>query len=235
VQPPYGQPAQPGQYGPPAQYGQPGPYGAPDGPGGYGRPPQKKSPLPWIVASSVVMLAGIGVLLFFLVNGDDPTNAASSSTSSPAAQSTAPPLPSTGLDAGDLPGGATPTRTMTTEDSGGTFEPQFPGSEELALSWMNAMLSRDFPAAYELTCADLRALADQNAPEAGLTPPEVIGAAFYDSTIGGQGFTDGTLDALEYDPTHDVDVGTFTLILDDGTTATVQLWVGSDLTVCNWV
>ncbi|MGY1672974.1 hypothetical protein [Geodermatophilus sp. SYSU D00710] len=99
---PYGAPSQyapPGPYGPPGQYGAPGQYGGPAGPGGpggpggfgpggfgpggYGQPPQKKSVLPWVVTALVVVAAGVGVLLFFLLRGDDtPATQATGSSSS---------------------------------------------------------------------------------------------------------------------------------------------------------
>lgn len=76
-QPGYGQPAQPGwgqppQGVPPGQPGQP-PYGAPPAgyggqpPGyGYGQPPQKKSPLPWVLGG-VGALVVIGVIVVLVV------------------------------------------------------------------------------------------------------------------------------------------------------------------------
>jgi hypothetical protein len=240
-QPQYGQPSQP-QYGQPQygqpQYGAPGgsPYGPPGGPGGYGQPPQKKSPLPWIILAVVVVLVGAGVLTFFLVRGgdDEPTTPVASSTSatSSSAASSTPAMPSMDVNSGDLPGGATPTGTMSTE--GGSGAGQFSGSEDVALGWMNAMLSRDFDTAFSLTCSTLQQVANENAPTAGVSPPELLGAAFFQDALGGQGFTDGTFDTLEYDPSNDVDVGTFSLVLEDGSSAQVQLWVQSDLTVCNW-
>jgi hypothetical protein len=232
-QPAYGQPAQP-PYGQP-QYGQPGgPFG-PGGPGGYGQPPQKKSPLPWIILAVVVVLVGAGVLTFFLVRGDDePTTPVASSTSATSsAASSTPAMPSMDVNPGDLPGGATPTGTMSTGGDG-SFAPQFSGSEDVALGWMNAMLERDFDTAFSLTCSTLQQVANDNAPSAGVSPPELLGAAFFQDALGGQGFVDGTFDTLEYDPTNDVDIGTFSLVLEDGSSATVLLWVQSDLTVCNW-
>jgi hypothetical protein len=250
-QPQYGQP-QPGQpqYGQPGQYGQPpaGPpqygqpqygqpqYGAPGGPGGYGQPPQKKSPLPWIILAVVVVLVGAGVLTFFLVRGgdDEPSTPVASSTAATSSAATSTPaMPSMDVNSGDLPGGATPTGTMGTEDSG-SFAPQFSGSEDVALGWMNAMLERDFDTAFSLTCSTLQQVAQENAPTAGVSPPELLGAAFFQDALGGQGFTDGTFDTLEYDSTNNVDVGTFSLVLEDGSSATVQLWVDSSVTVCNW-
>ena len=244
---PYGQPGQygppPGQYGPPGQFGPPGQYGAPGyppggyPPGGFGRPPQKKGPLPWIIAAIVVLVLGAGVLTFFLLRGGgQPSNTASSTTS--AASSSAAPkssesMPSMGVGAGDLPGGATSTETMGADQGGGSG--QFDGSGDVALGWMNAMLSRDFPAAYDLTCSDLHDLAEKNAPAAGLTPPEVVGAAFYRSALDDKGISDGSMDSLDYDPSNDVDVATFSLTLGDGSSKSVQLWVRADLTVCNWV
>jgi hypothetical protein len=191
--------------------------------------------MPWIIAAVVVVLVGVAVLTFFLLRKDDkPTNAASSTTaaSSSAAASSSEPMPSMSAGAGALPGGATPTETMGADQGSSTG--QFSGSDEVALGWMNGMLARDFQSAYDLTCSDLQALAEQNAT-ADLTPPEVVGAAFFGSALGGQGFTDGTFDSLEYDSANDVDVATFTLVLEDGSSKSVQLWVRSDLTVCNWV
>ncbi len=98
TQPPYGQsPYEPQQsYGPPPppqpQYGQPQydqrqydqqqysqPYGQPQyvqpvqpqyGPGGFGGlPPQKKSPIPWIITAAIAVVAVIGVTLALVLTG----------------------------------------------------------------------------------------------------------------------------------------------------------------------
>lgn len=63
------QPQQQNPYGQPGQFGQPGGY---QQPGGYGYPPQKKSPMPWILAGGgVVVIAVVVVLIIVLTGGSD--------------------------------------------------------------------------------------------------------------------------------------------------------------------
>jgi hypothetical protein len=82
-QPPYGQPGygQPG-YGPPG-YGQPG-YGQPGYglPGPQGRPPGRSTAtVVALVLAGLIVLAGVGVVLFLLLGDDDsPTTAATGTT-----------------------------------------------------------------------------------------------------------------------------------------------------------
>jgi hypothetical protein len=246
-QPQYGQPGQPGQYGQPGQpqYGQPGQFGQPQygqpgfgGPGGYGQPPQKKSPLPWIIAAAVVVLAGVGVLLFFLLRGDDePTNnagsttGASSSTAESTSESTSESSAETSMPSMSIPGGATATGSMNTEtapepSSGG----QYAGSGDIAFAWVNSMASGDFQGAFDLTCPTLQQAATDAA--AGGDPAEVLAAYFYGETLGGQGFSDGTFDGVT--ASGDQDVASFSLTLDDGTPFTLLVYVDSSLTVCDF-
>jgi hypothetical protein len=248
----------PGQYGPPygpppqQPYGQPGGYpggpggfgpggpggfgpGGPGGPGGYGQPPQKKSALPWIIVGLTVVLVGVGVLLVVLLTGDDETTAAAStpSTSTSTSTSTSSSSSSSSAGMGSAPGGAS-----TPPENGGSpgdpQQPEFPGSDQAALDFMNALLAGDHQTAYDASCEIYQILADAQAPSLGLTPADAFAAIFYETTLDGRTFTGGTLDSVAYYPNFDTDRAYFTLDVDDGTQAEVYLEVASDLSVCGF-
>jgi hypothetical protein len=248
---PYGQPGQPGPYGQPQQ---PGPYGAPGGgfppggpgggPGGYGPygQPPKKSPLPWIIAAVVVVLVAAGVVLFVVLNkNDDSATAASTSTStstssssSSSSSSSAPMMPmNTDMS---LPGGAEPPPTnpggsMGNDQSGGD-NGQFAGSGDAAIAWVNAMYNGDFTTAFSLMSPDVQSQLAQIATENNLTNEQVISAAFYQGTLGGHGITDGSADGVEAG--DGLDVVSFTLQLDDGSTYNLVVGVDQNLAIAGW-
>ena len=243
---PYGQPGQPGPYGQPGQYGAPG-GGFPGGPGGYGpygQPPKKSSPLPWIILAVVVVLAGVGVLLFFLLRGgDEPTQTASStsaasSTSSSSSSSSSESM--SPMDTGmSLPGGAStppptnPGGSMGSDSPGGN-NGQFAGSDQAALAWVQSLFTGDFTTAYNLMCPDYQQQITQLAQENGVSNEDVISAVFYNGTLGGAGITDGTLDSVDYSSSDNLDIASFTLQLDDGSTYNLLVAVDQNLSVCGW-
>ena len=241
--PPYGQPAQQAQPGPYPQqggYGQPG-YGRP---GGYGAPapyggPPRKSPLPWIIAAVVAVLVVGGVVAFVVLRGHGSptpvaatTSATSSSASTSAASSSAEPTPSLPSHA-TVPGGAKPGGTVAPHNSGGGSG-HFPGSDQVALTWMQAMYAHDFPTAYGLSCPSMQGLADEAGKQNGASGPDYLGAVFFQDGANGQTIESGSLDGVAYDETKDDDLAAFTLQLGDGSTRQLQLAVTSELTVCDW-
>ena len=214
--PPYGPP--------PGGYGQPGPYGAPP------QPPGKPNLLPWFIVGGAVLLSGLGILLVVLLRGDDtsdPRNAASGST--PAASSS-----SADADAGeptraDLPGGA-----RVAEEDAGADRSRYEGSAAVALAWVQAMAEGEFQAAYDLSCADVQASA--TAAAAGENDPAwELGTYFFEQTLGGHGFTDGTFDSIDYDEASDSDIASFTLQLDDSAQFLLLVYVRPDGTVCDFI
>jgi hypothetical protein len=257
---PYGQPGSPGPYGQPGAapgpYAQPGPYGppgggfpppgGPGGPGGYGpygQPPKKGNALPWIILAVVVVLAGVGVLLFFLLGGDDDdanTAGSTSTTTSTSSSAGEPSGMSPDMSDMSLPGGAStppptnPGGSMTESGGGSTTGSQFAGSDQVALGWVQALFQGDFTTAYSSMCAtfqqDIAALASEN----GVTPEDALSVLFYEGTLEGRGITDGTLDSVEFDGEAGLDVASFTLALDDGSTFNLLVGVDQDLTVCGW-
>ena len=241
-QPPqYGQPGpygQPSQYGQPPQYGQPAPYGQPQQygqPAPYGQPPQppgKKNLLPWLIVGGAVLLSGIGILLVVLLSGDDGARPAANEA---AATSTSESAPATSESAtrsrdsatGDLPGGAQ-VDEPTTAGSG-----QFEGSGDIALAWVEAMAQGEFQAAYDLSCAEVQQSATEAA--AGGDAAWELGTYFFEQTLGGQGFTEGTFDIVQYEPASNTDMAVFTLQLDNGEEFTLLVYVQPDLTVCDFI
>jgi hypothetical protein len=118
------------------------------------------------------------------------------------------------------------TETAPDPSEGG----QYAGSGDVAFAWVQAMGAGDFQGAFDLTCAELQTAATDAA--AGGDPAEVLGAYFYGETLGGQGFTDGTFDGVS--TSGDQDVASFSLTLEDGSPFTLLVYVGPDLTVCDF-
>jgi len=245
---PYGQPQQPGPYGQPQQ---PGPYGAPGGgfppgggPGGYGPygQPPKKSPLPWIIAAVVVVLVAAGVVLFVVLNKDDNSATAAStstststSTSSSSSSSSSSPMMPMNTDM-SLPGGAEPPPTnpggSMGGNQGGSDSGQFAGSGDAAIAWVNAMYNGDFTTGYATLCPDLQQIIAQAASENGVSNEDATQILFYQVTLSGHGITDGTADGVQAG--DGVDVVSFTLQLDDGSTYNLVVGVDQNLAVCGW-
>ncbi len=215
---PYGRPA----YGPP-QYGPPGPYGPPP------QPPARKNLIPWLIVGGAVLLSGIGIGLVLLLSGGDSGTeeqaAVATTSSAPATSSSAEPSRESAL--GDLPGGAQVAEP--TQAAGNAF----PGSEEVALTWVDALADGDWQTAYDLSCVEVQDAA--TAAAAGGDPAYELGRFFYEQTLGGVGFTGGTFDSIQFDATTGTDIGAFTLALENGETFTLLVYVQEDLTVCDFL
>jgi hypothetical protein len=218
----------PGQFGGP--YGPPGAYGPPPyGPPGYGAPPPRNNVLPWLIVGAAVLLSGLGLLLVFLLTSD--REPASSAAAAPAESSTSAAAPSTrATDAGGLVGGATraPAQEPVDAGSGGRYA----GSADAALAWVQAMADGDFEAALAGSCPGVQQAAVD--ADDGSGPAWTLGTYFFEQTLGGAGFTDGTFDGLVHDAASASDVATFTLFLDSGEAFVLLVYVGEDLTVCDF-
>jgi hypothetical protein len=218
---PYGSPNPYAQHDP---YAQPGPYGPPPQPP---RPP-KKNLLPWLIIGGAVLLSGIGIMLVVLfTRSDSPSvdTSARSESPPPPASSSAEPTPDSAV--GDLPGGA-----QVAEPSapvGGAF----PGSDGVAFTWVDAMADGDWQTAFDLSCQAVQDAATSAA--AGGDPAYELGRYFYEQTLGGVGFTEGTFDSIQYDEVTGTDIGAFTLGLENGETFTLLVYVQEDLTVCDFL
>ena len=62
-----------------------------------------------------------------------------------------------------------------------------------------------------------------------------LGTYFFEHTLGGQGFTDGTFDSIIYSSESDSDIASFTLQLDNGEEFLLLVYVQSDGTVCDFI
>lgn len=215
-QPPYGQ--QPGGYGQQG-YGQPGPYSPPP-------PPQKKNLLPWLIVGGAVVLSGLGILLVVLLRGDDSPDTVDVATNSTA------PATSSSADASashaDLPGGA-----QVAEEQNSADQSRYEGSADTALAWVQAMAEGEFQTAYDLSCADVQASAA--AAATGGDAAGELGRYFFEQTLSGRGFSDGTFDSILYSEAADSDVASFTLQLDDGQEFLLLVYVQPDGTVCDFI
>jgi hypothetical protein len=191
--------------------------------------------LPWVIVGGAVVLVGLGVLLVVLLTGgEESTAAASTSTSASSSTSTSPSTSSSSSSGmGSVPGGAS-----TPPESGGDptdpQPPEFAGSDQAALDFMNALLNGDHQTAYDLTCETFQIIAQAQAPALGLTPQDTLAQAFYETALDGQRFTGGTLDSVAYYPGVSADRGYFTLQLEDGSEAEVYVEVDSDLRICGF-
>ena len=123
---------------------------------------------------------------------------------------------------------------MTEQTGGGTDASQIPGSSDLALAWVQAVYDFDFATAYGLSCPELQAAAQQGSAGTEYGPEEYLTLYFYSQVLGGRTIAEGGLVSIEYDPANGVDVATFELTLEDGSTQSVQVWVDETLTVCNF-
>jgi hypothetical protein len=209
---------------PPGPYGQPGPFGPPPQPP---RPPEKDL-LPWLIVGGAVLLSGIGTLLVVLFSGGDSAtvdqSGSSESSSAPATSSSASPSRESAL--GGLPGGAQVAEP--TVAAGGAFE----GSDGVALTWVEGMAQGHFQSAYDLSCAEVQDAAITAA--AGGDPAYELARYFYEQILGGAGFTEGTLDSVQYDDVTGTDIAAFDLALDNGESFTLLLYVREDLRVCDF-
>lgn len=218
-------PGQFGGYGPP-----PPPYGppwGPGGPGGYGTPPRRNNVLPWLIVGAAVLLSGLGLLLVVLLTGDDDGTPAAA-TARPADSSTSAPAPPPPTrDTGGVAGGAVPTGSA---DAGS--EARYAGSEEVALAWVQAIADGDFEAAFASSCPEVQQAAVD--ADDGSGPAWALGTYFFEQTLGGVGFTEGSFDSLVHDAASASDVADFTLQMDGGEVFTLLVYVGPDLTVCDF-
>jgi hypothetical protein len=221
-------------HGPPGQYPYGPPYGAPYGYGdpGYGPaapppPPKRTNLLPWLIVGGAVLLSAIGILLVVLLRGDGTTDVPRAATSSSAATASSTAPSSSPAAHGGLPGGA----QVADQNTGG--QARFAGSDQIALTWVQAMADRDFRTAYDLSCADVRQSATDAA--AGDDPAPTLGSYFFERTLSGHRFSDGTLDSIIYSQDSDSDIASFTLQLDDGEEFLLLVYVQSDGTVCDFI
>ena len=227
---PYGQPGQYPQQSPygqqPGGYRRPG-YGQPSGP--YGPPPpQKKSLLPWLIVGGAVLLSGLGILLVVLLGGNDSPDPQATASTAPASSSSDDASASAPTHA-DLPGGAQVAEEQQSSADQGRYE----GSHDAALAWVQAMADGDFQTAFDLSCADVQASATEAA--AGGDPAWELGTYFFEQTLSGQGFTDGSFDSISYDSDSDTDIASFTLQLDNGEEFLLLVYVLPDGTVCDFI
>jgi hypothetical protein len=199
--------------------------------GGYGPPPQppKRNLLPWLIVGLAVLVSGVGVALVVLFTGKDDDTSTQAATSSSTSTATSTSSEPTREATGDLPGGAQVAEP--TDDGGGQFE----GSGDVALAWVQAMADGEFQTAYDLSCADVQEAAATASETNTGDPAWELGTYFFEQTLGGVGFTEGTFDSVVHHPDSNTDMATFTLLLDDGQTFTLLVYVTPDLTVCDFL
>ena len=134
-----------------------------------------------------------------------------------------------------LPGGAEPPPTNPGGSMGGSAgadNGQFAGSGAAALDWVNAMVGGDFSTAFSSLSPDLQTQLGQLAAENGVTNEDAIQAIFYQGTLGGRGITGGNATGVEAG--GDLDVVSFTLELDDGSTYDLAVGVDQNLAIIGW-
>jgi hypothetical protein len=182
--------------------------------------------LPGLIVGGAVLVSGLGMLLVLLLRGDGTGSRDAAATSTSAAAG-----PSTSASAsahGELPGGA-----QVADQGTGGGQSRFAGSDQVALSWVQAMADGNFQTAYDLSCADLQQSAIDAA--AGADPATTLGAYFFERTLSGQGFSEGSFDSIIYSQESDSDIASFSLTLDDGQDFVLLVYVQSDGTVCGFI
>jgi hypothetical protein len=167
------------------------------------------------------------MLVVLFTRSDSPSVDTSARSESPPPPASSSAEPSRESAVGDLPGGgqvAEPSATV-----GGAF----PGSDGVAFTWVDAMADGDWQTAFDLSCQAVQDAATSAA--AGGDPAYELGRYFYEQTLGGVGFTEGTFDSIQYDEVTGTDIGAFTLGLENGETSTLLVYVQEDLTVCDFL
>ena len=176
-----------------------------------------------------MVLSGIGILLVVLLGGDDaPDLQAATNSTAPAASSSSADVSASEPTRADLPGGA-----QVAEENSSADQSRYEGSHDVALAWVQAMADGEFQTAFDLSCADVQASA--TAAAAGGDPAWELGTYFFEQTLSGQGFTDGSFDSLSYDEASDTDIASFTLQLDNGEEFLLLVYVQPDGTVCDFI
>ena len=203
-------------------------------PGGYGQPPQKKKGLlPWIIVGAAVLVSGVGVTLGRpadrrTTDRRRPGTAATSSSSSVAATSsvgasaTRTPPPATCRAARRSPSRADEPRPVRGLRRGRARLGAGNGRRRLpdAPTTSRAPRCRTRPPPPRPTTGD---------------PAWELGTYFYEQTLGGAGFTEGTFDSIDVQPSSGqrhaprspcswTTASTFTLLV----------YVDPDLTVCDF-
>jgi hypothetical protein len=175
-----------------------------------------------------VLLSGLGILLVVLLGGNDSPDPQATASTAPASSSSDDASASAPTHA-DLPGGAQVAEEQQSSADQGRYE----GSHDAALAWVQAMADGDFQTAFDLSCADVQASATEAA--AGGDPAWELGTYFFEQTLSGQGFTDGSFDSISYDSDSDTDIASFTLQLDNGEEFLLLVYVLPDGTVCDFI
>jgi hypothetical protein len=96
------------------------------------------------------------------------------------------------------------------------------------------MADGHFQTAYDMSCAEVQDAAASAATANTGDPAWELATYFYEQTLGGAGFIEGTFDAVAYQSDSNQDMATFTLQLDNGEQFTLLVYVGPDLTVCDF-
>ena len=199
-----------------------------------------------------MVLAGVGVLLFFLLRGDDGGTATASDTST--SSSSASPAVETEMsmsevDPGDLPGGAgsspggsgggsggstTGGGSMQPETPTGGDEGQYPGSADVALAFMNGIFTFDSGTVFALSCTDLQQQATEASAGTDLGPEDYLTAYFYSEVLLGEEIAEGASTSVVHDADSGLDVVSFDVATTAGTSLEVLIGVDENLSVCGF-
>jgi hypothetical protein len=99
---------------------------------------------------------------------------------------------------------------------------------------VQAMFTGDFTTAYSSLCPDWQQQVTSAAQQNGAADEDVLATYFYDSVLSGHGISDGTLDGVDHSADEDLDVASFTLTLDDGSSFNLLVGVDSNLAICGF-
>jgi len=184
-------------------------------------PPAAKRVLRWLVLGGAVVVSAVVIVLAVVLRPQHVTGSAT------AAASTSAVSPAPAPTSASRAGGA----QVADQHTGGRA--RFDGSDQVALSWVRALVALDYRTAYGLSCAEVQRSATDAA--AGGDPAQELGSYFFQKTLGGQWISAGTLDSIIYSSDAASDIASFTLQLENGEEFLLLVYVQGDGTVCDFV
>ena len=123
---------------------------------------------------------------------------------------------------------------MEPQSQAGADEGRYPGSADVAVTFVNGILESDVGTVFALSCATLQDEAIAASAGTDLTPEEYLTAFFYDRVLAGEPISGGQSTGVVHDPGSGLDVVSFDVTTTGGTSAEVLVGVDQALSVCGF-